>query len=446
VRERQAISVTRSLYKRLLSMVSVASPQTTKSAFHHCVPYFIECDSCGQLVEGPVKRCSACACVYYHGQTCQKKDWKTHKKTCLVFQDLKRQACGKGEEDYPASDDMEKCAICLENIRLKRRLEPCGHECCHACLTQYQDYCATATCPLCISKVPIDNVQETLIAASMLSIRANRRYKLGSMEHKNSIAEPLKRLEDVLVKAPEDRVVLGFRASLLKDLGKYQEAIDCIKSFVETPFHKTSSGEKISDGIDAMQMREYLAMAECQAVLEQHHDALESFKKSYRSINEKLVLHCTEETRAIFHGSSLCYVEIGLNRLLEVKKSQNSVIPGEIDMVLQSGKGHLDECIELGQLAERQNRHFKNTHIPMAKAYAASADFETAILLMRKAIAYEVLDGDDHIQKNEDTLQKLKLMKEEFQAFPRNSEVSKSDGSGLNADFVMAFVPKIKQL
>ena len=59
---------------------------------------------------------------------------------------------------------------------------------------------------------------------------------------------------------------------------------------------------------------------------------------------------------------------------------------------------------------------------------------------------YEVLDGDDHIQKNEDTLQKLKLMKEEFQAFPRNSEVSKSDGSGLNADFVMAFVPKIKQL
>ena len=82
----------------------------------------------------------------------------------------------------------------------------------------------------------------------------------------------------------------------------------------------------------------------------------------------------------------------------------------------------------------------------MAKAYAASADFETAILLMRKAIAYEVLDGDDHIQKNEDTLQKLKLMKEEFQAFPRNSEVSKSDGSGLNADFVMAFVPKIKQL
>ena len=41
------------------------------------------CVRCKKIAVG-LRRCSRCAVVYYCDQTCQRKDWKTHKTVCGV--------------------------------------------------------------------------------------------------------------------------------------------------------------------------------------------------------------------------------------------------------------------------------------------------------------------------------------------------------------------------
>mmetsp|Transcript_24702 Transcript_24702/g.58624 ORF Transcript_24702/g.58624 Transcript_24702/m.58624 type:complete len:467 (+) Transcript_24702:108-1508(+) len=59
--------------------------ETRRKMFEDLRSYNISCGNCGKVEEEDVEqfnKCSRCKIVYYCGRECQKKHWKSHKKTC----------------------------------------------------------------------------------------------------------------------------------------------------------------------------------------------------------------------------------------------------------------------------------------------------------------------------------------------------------------------------
>jgi len=117
------------------------------------------CDYCNR--DHADLKCSRCKCVYYCSQTCQKKDWKEHKKPCDCSTEESVHYRAKEHKmvaylNTLAGATERECAICFEKICEKPLALPCQHVYCEICLVEHQMCQAhdSMSCPSCNEELP----------------------------------------------------------------------------------------------------------------------------------------------------------------------------------------------------------------------------------------------------------------------------------------------------
>jgi len=311
-------------------------------------------------------RCSACKMVYYCSAECSKSHWQSeHRSICKAFS-ARRQEYDKDEQISRKFIEAQRlaegndCAICLSKMTADETLTlDCSHVFCMVCISDidkadFESGKSHYKCPLCrTERNEIFVSYQHKYAVSWVQ-RANR---LMTDNPLRSMWLNVARREIAKLDFLEDcenawYIFLGVKADIELAQGFYDEAIRlCEAALAAQPSPKSQD--------KAFFIAQNLTLAE--SLLKVDPPRLQESKSALRSVFAVVDQFDAKNTRKAM------------------------ALQCELELI----QGNPKECISIGLMVIEMNRWYDNAYIHVARALVSLGDCDKAVLVMRKAAAYE---------------------------------------------------------
>ena len=331
------------------------------------------CDYCNS--DHANLKCSKCKCVYYCSQTCQKKDWKEHRKKCEWSAHEALHFHAKETEmmaylSVLADAANRECAICLDKIRENPLALPCKHVFCEICIVEHE-MCLeheSLSCPSCSKELPEGLFAYIFDNACFFILMADR-----NPDKREYFYAQARREMNVLANNDfENFCTRNKNAELLCLEGKYKEAISASQAIMKVEHDPT----------DTLQLRNIIS---AYMGLQEYHAAMKYLHKMQMIFDHVPLPDCSREMYFVYYRGSECMYHLGLYR----------------------------ESIQSGQAALYLNRTREEVHKWVALSYKALGQWDEAVLTMRRAVRYEAPWDPRYAQRCQELLDQLLLEQQE---------------------------------
>lgn len=313
-----------------------------------------------------------------------------------------------------ATTDVACCYICLdEPPKDPYQIPGCGHIFCFNCLRRWQSHAKKdpslkynpnnqASCPACrrtdtpdLEKSATENARLYATRASNADLEGRERE-----EYRQKALAELDRVSDSQTPQTHAQVLIT-KGEILKDLGRYDEAIEAFQEILKL----CEVGTEAKIEIEKLMPRLEKAMDEgredeAEALMNQMEPLLD--KKQYAGLEKDFMgTHLTiaemkedqEEWDAAIEiykwkvMAAMEYDDTDTRPLNFTAVDQRRLYMGMSRCMYH--KAEYQKAIELGLSAIEMNRHFPQVHKYVALSQKASGDMDAALRTMARAVHYE---------------------------------------------------------
>lgn len=327
------------------------------------------------------------------------------------------------DESVPDADSKEEscCYICLDEPKDPYRVPTCRHIFCFNCLRKWQGHAKIDpemnsnqnSCPACRG-ADTPNLEKSATENALLyATRATNGKDLVEKERESYRQKALAELDRVSDSGSVTTrfQTLGTRGEILRDLGRYAEAIESFEEIIRLR----------EEGVNAKEECETLMREMNQASSEGREDDADAIadqidpllgKVAYAALNPTEVInsHLTiaeiKEELMDFDGA----LDVYKYNVMAIFEYDTNDLPRNFTAVQQRRlymgmsrcfyyKKDYKKAIGLGESAIEMNRHFPQIHKYVALAQKASGDMEAAVRTMARAVHYETPWDDANRKK-----------------------------------------------